>query len=68
MNMSKMTQRRMNRRASRKLNTLRRENRRQNVELGALSDNLKSAFKAIEAQRNTIRELKGQTPAPTAAQ
>lgn len=64
--MSKMTQRRMSRRASRKLNTARRENRRKDVSIVALSANLKQAFRAIEAQRNTIRALKdtkGQTPA-----
>jgi len=61
--MSKMTQRRMSRRATRKLGETRRKNRRLHVEVAALSSNLEQAFKAITAQRDTIRALKGQTPA-----
>ncbi len=65
--MSKMTQRRMNRRASRKLAEAGRRERRQGVEIRALSSNLKSAFKAIEAQRDTIRELKKSQSAASPA-
>lgn len=63
--MSKMTQRRMARRATRKLGEVRRKNRRLHVEVNAMSDNLQSAFKALAAQRDTIRQLKeAQAGAP----
>jgi hypothetical protein len=65
--MSKMTQRRMTRRASRKINESERKLRRKAVEVAALSSNLKEAFKAITRQRDRIRELTGQTPAVPAA-
>ncbi len=58
--MSKMTQRRMNRRVSRKLARQGRELRRKHVEVNALSANLQQAFNALRAQRDTIRALKGQ--------
>lgn len=64
--MSKMTQRRMNRRASRKLNQLRRENRTKTLAVAALTDNISQAFKAITAQRDKLRALTGQTPAAPA--
>jgi hypothetical protein len=59
--MSKMTQRRMARRASRKTNQLRRENRTLEKRIGWLSSNLESAFKAIAAQRDRLRDLNGPT-------
>lgn len=65
--MSKMTQRRMSRRASRKTNELRRENRKLSLRNGWLASNLESAFKGLTAQRDRLRQLTGQTPDVPAA-
>jgi hypothetical protein len=50
--MSKMTQRRMNRRAARRQARLRRENRSLVERIGWLSSNLEGAFRAIKAMRD----------------
>lgn len=64
--MSKMTQRRMTRRAARRTARLRRENRTLDQRIGWLSGNLEQAFKALKAQRDRLRELTGQSPTPAA--
>lgn len=52
----------MNRRASRKLNEANRQLRRKKGEVAALASNLQSAFKAITAQRDRLRELQKSQP------
>lgn len=65
--MSKMTQRRMARRASRKINEANRDNRKKARSIVALSSNLQQAFNAIRVQKNTIQELRAIKSQPAAS-